>query len=293
MRINRRDFFRTSSLLGFATISGSYRPFLLYGEAKKFLPDIGVCTDISNTEILAAAGYSFIEEAVRNFLVPSENEAAFDEKMALLKKSKLPVDACNNFIAGSMKCVGPSAVHENILQFTETAFRRAKIAGVKTIVFGSGGSRSIPAGFSREEARSQFIDLCKKMSLQAEKYNVVISLEPLNKGECNFINSVSEGGEIVKEVNNRSFRMLADLYHMLRDNESPDSIIRYGDLLYHTHIAENKGRFAPGVNNEDFIPYFKALKQIKYKGRMSIECNWTSMKDQAAPALQYMRSQAG
>jgi sugar phosphate isomerase/epimerase len=291
--MKRRDFIRNSSLLGSVTIFGSYRQFLLYGEAKKFLENIGVCTDISNNEMLAAAGYSFIEEAVRNFLVPADNKAAFEEKMVLLKKSKLPVDACNNFIAGNMKCVGPSAVPDNILQFTETAFRRAKIAGLKTIVFGSGGSRSIPAGFSAGEARSQFIELCKKMSLQAEKYNVVISLEPLNKGECNFINSVSEGGEIVKEVNHHNFRLLADLYHMLRDNESPDSIIRYGDMLYHTHIAENKGRFAPGVNNEDFTPYFKALRKIKYKGRMSIECNWTSMKDQAGPALAYMRSQMG
>lgn len=291
MKLSRRVFIRTSSIAGTSVLLGSYGQLPVLGEARKFLENIGVCTDLSNNELLSSAGYTFIEEAVRNFLVPDEDETVFLAKMALLKQSKLPVEACNNFIAGSLKCVGPAADHDKILRFTETAFRRSKTAGVKTIVFGSGGSRSIPTGFSKDEAREQFTDLCKKMSTQAEKYDVVISLEPLNSGECNFINSVAEGAEIVKTVNHRNFRLLADIYHMLRENESPDNIIKYGDLLYHTHIAENKGRSAPGVNREDFTPYFKALKKIKYRGRLSVECKWEKIADQAGPALQFIRNQ--
>lgn len=293
MKISRRDFIRNSSITGTAALFVSYGQFLVFSEARKFLENIGVCTDLSNNEFLSAAGYTFIEEAVRNFLVPDEDESVFLAKMALLKQSKLPVETCNNFIAGSLKCVGPAVDQDKILRFTETAFRRSKAARVKTIVFGSGGSRNIPTGFSRDEAKEQFTDLCKKMSYQAERYDVVISLEPLNRGECNFINSVEEGAEIVKEVNHGNFRLLADIYHMLRENESPDNIIKYGDLLCHTHIAENKGRSAPGVNKEDFTPYFKALKKIKYRGRMSVECKWENIADQAGPALQFMRNQLG
>jgi sugar phosphate isomerase/epimerase len=291
MNNTRRDFLKYSAVLGAGVI---FRPFNSYAialEASKFLDRIGVCTGISNNGLLASAGYSYVEEATRNFLIPAEDETAFQAKLALLKESKLPVEACNNFIAGNLKSVGPAAVHDEILKFVETAFRRAEITGVKTIVFGSGGSRAIPEGFSRDEAREQFISLCKKMAPIAGKYNVVISLEPLNKGECNFVNSVAEGGEIVKAVNHKNFRLLADLYHMLRDNESPDSIVKYGDLLYHTHIAENTGRAATGVNKEDFTQYFKALKKISYKGRMSIECNWKDLGEQAAPALHEMKRQ--
>jgi sugar phosphate isomerase/epimerase len=68
-------------------------------------------------------------------------------------------------------------------------------------------------------------------------------------------------------------------------------IIEYGNLLHHTHIAENNGRFVPGVNNEDFTAYFKALKKINYCDRMSVECIWKNSAEQAAPALQAMRSQ--
>ena len=244
-----------------------------------------------NNGILAAAGYSFVEENVRGFLVPAEPDSAFEPKLALLKESRLPMEACNSFLPGNLKCVGISLMHEEILKFGETAFRRAQMAGVKTVVFGSGGARAIPEGFSREEAKKQFISLCKQLAPFAKKYDVVISLEPLNTKECNFINSVAEGGEIVQAVNHESFRLLADIYHMLMENESPSNLTKYGHLLYHTHIAEKTGRSAPGVNNEDFTPYFKALREAKYEGRMAIECSWKNLEEQAQAALSAMRKQ--
>jgi sugar phosphate isomerase/epimerase len=291
MNRSRRDFIRFSAIAGTGILLRPFNTFGLTSEAGKFLEKIGISTGIANNGILASAGYSFVEENVRNFLVPTEADSVFELKLALLKDSKLPVEACNSFLPGNLKCVGPAPLHEDILKFGETAFRRAQMAGVKTIVFGSGGARAIPEGFSRDEAKQQFISLCKQLAPFAKKYNVVISLEPLNTTECNFINSVAEGGEIVKAVNHESFRLLADIYHMLKDNESPANITKYGDLLYHTHIAEKTGRTAPGVNNEYFTPYFKALKDVKYEGRMAIECSWKNLGEQAGNALKVMRSQ--
>jgi sugar phosphate isomerase/epimerase len=291
MQTSRRDFLRLSVISGSALFLRPFNAFGVASEAGKFLERIGISTSVSNNAILAASGYSFLEESVRGFLVPAEPEYVFEQKLLLLKESKIPVEASNSFLPGNLKCVGPSPNHEEILKFGETAFRRAQMAGMKTIVFGSGGARSIPDGFSREKAKNQFISLCSQLAPVAKKYNVVISLEPLNTKECNFINSVAEGGDIVKAVNHENFRMLADIYHMLMEDESPFNITKYGDLLYHTHIAEKKDRSAPGVNNEDFTPYFKALKDVRYEGRMSIECTWKNLEEQAAEALSFMRSQ--
>jgi sugar phosphate isomerase/epimerase len=291
MNTSRRDFIKYSAVLGTGILLKPFNSFELYGEAAKFLTNIGVSTGLANNAILFSAGYSFVEENVKNFLAPLEDETVFQAKLALLKESKLPVEACNSFLPGNLKCVGTAPLHDDILKFAETAFRRAQLAGVKTIVFGSGGARSIPEGFSKEEAKNQFIALCKKLAPVAKKYNVVISLEPLNTKECNFINSVAEGGEIVKAVNHKNFRLLADFYHMLREKETPENLKTYGKLLYHTHIAENIGRTPPGVNKEDFTPYFKALKDSGYKGRMAIECSWKNLGEQAAPALAEMKRQ--
>jgi len=291
MKPSRRDFIRLSAIVGTGFLFTPSKSFGLASEAGKFLEKLGISTSITNNGILALAGYSFVEENVRGFLVPSEPDSVFEEKLALLKASKLPVEACNSFLPGNLKCVGPAPAHEEILKYAEIAFRRAQMAGVKTIVFGSGGARRVPENFSREEAKNQFISLCKQLAPYAKKYDVVISLEPLNTRECNLINSVAEGGEIVEAVNHKSIRLLADVYHMLMENESPSNITKYGHLLYHTHIAEKTGRTSPGVNNDDFRPYFKALKDVKYDGRMAIECSWKNMEVQASDAIKVMRSQ--
>lgn len=253
--------------------------------------EIGICTNFSNSEMMKTMGYSYVEESTGRFLAPTKSEAEFDSILQEAKQAALPIKACNSFIPGNLKSVGPEAVHVNILNYMETAFRRAKKAGVEIIVFGSGGSRSIHEGFSREEARKQFIDLCSKMAPIAKKYDVTVVLEPLNSNECNFINSVAEGGEIVQDVNHPNFRLLADIYHMKVDGEGPGNIVRYGKLIKHVHIAEKQDRAVPGTYNEDFSPYFDALKKINYKGRISIEARWKDLKTEAPVAIEVIKQQ--
>ncbi len=256
-----------------------------------FLTEIGVCTSISNAGMLAEHGYRFIEESVGRFLMPTNSEEEFNEMLQQAQNAAIPVKVCNSFIPGSMKSVGPDAVHSEILKYMETAFRRAQKAGVEYIVFGSGGSRNIPEGFSRDEASRQFISLCSQMAPIAARFDVVVVLEPLNTKESNFINSVLEGGEIVEEIDHPNFRLLADIYHMLMDGEGPESIEKYGHLIHHTHIAEKEGRAAPGTHNEDFTAYFKALKNAGYKGMLSFECRWEDMEAQALLAIETIKNQ--
>jgi sugar phosphate isomerase/epimerase len=260
-------------------------------EMDNFKPELGVCTSLTNAEMLSTHGFSFIEESVGNFLMPLKSEEEFNEKLELALQLPIPVRACNSFIPGNLKSVGPNAVHDEILQYVETAFRRARMAGIEIIVFGSGGSRLIPEGFSREEARRQFIELGKAIGPVAARYNIVVALEPLNSSEVNFINSVLEGGAIVEEIDHPNFLLLADIYHMLKEKEGPESILKYGHLIKHVHVAEHEGRAAPGTHNEDLSEYYKALKQVGYKGRISIEGRWEDMGLQAPKAIKTIRQQ--
>lgn len=253
--------------------------------------EIGICTNFSNAAIMLPLGYTYVEEGVRRFLVPADTEEKFNNLLEEATHSPLPVKACNSFIPGDLKSVGTEAVHSEILTFAETAFRRARKAGVEIIVFGSGGSRSIPDGFSRDEALRQFIDLSRKMASIAAKYKITVVLEPLNASECNFINSVAEGGEIVRQINHPNFQLLADIFHMSVENESPENIVTYGKLIKHVHIAEKQDRAVPGTHEQDFSPYFHALRKINYKGRISIEARWNDMETQAPKAIETIRKQ--
>lgn len=256
-----------------------------------FAPPIGVCTSVKNHEVLRKAGCSYIEESVQRFLVPTENEERFLQNYRESEKSGLPVYACNGFLPGRLKSVGPDAAHHEILAYAETAFRRANKAGVRIIVFGSGGSRGIPEGFDAEQAEEQFVKLLKKMGPIARKYNVIVVIEPLNRAECNFINTVAEGADVVRRVGHPNIKLLADFYHMSREGERPEAMMDAGGLLEHCHIAEKERRTPPGVAGDDFTGYFRALKEINYTGRISVECRWDNLAQQLPRAVANLRQQ--
>jgi sugar phosphate isomerase/epimerase len=290
-RINITKVFILMLLFLAVIFSGCLEEQKGFSEKYDFSPSIGVCTSMENSHKLKAIGYTYIEESVGRLLMPQASEEKFEKKYAEFRKSALPVEACNSFIPGSLKSVGPDAVHDEVLAYAETAFRRAERIGVKRIVFGSGGSRGIPKGFDRTKAKEQFVELLKKMGPIAGKYDVIVCIEPLNSKECNFINSVGEGAQIAKLVNHPNIKLLADMYHMARENEPPSAIVKAGPLLYHCHIAENENRWFPGKNREDLTGYLAALKQIGYDGRISIECKWDKFEEELPVAFAYMNEQ--
>jgi sugar phosphate isomerase/epimerase len=256
-----------------------------------FSPRLGVCTSSVHAAVLKAAGCDYVEESVQGFLIPQEPESKFREKVRGLEGSPLPVLACNSFLPGSLKSVGPEARPEAIASYAETAFRRAREAGVRTVVFGSGASRAIPDGFDRAEARRQFVGLLKCLGPIARRYEVVIAIEPLNRDETNFINTVAEGAAIVREADHPSVRLLADIYHMLRENEGPDALVAAGPLLRHVHLAERERRTPPGAAGDDFTPYLRALRRIRYPGGLSLECRWDDIANELAGAIAALRAQ--
>ena len=251
----------------------------------------GVCTSVDNAQKLKDAGYDYLEAGVQKFLVPQADDAEFQKNLAAAKAGPLPVYACNSFIPAELKCVGPEANPTGVIAYAKTALERAKQAGVKRIVFGSGKARAIPEGFDRAKARQQFVDILKQMGPLAGQNDVIVIIEPLNTKETNFINSVAEGTEIAKEANHPNICVLADFYHMALENESPDSIRQAGAMLKHCHIAEKENRLAPGTTDYDFTPYFKALKDIGYQGGISIEGRWNDFDTQLAGAIKTMQSQ--
>ena len=263
----------------------------LSASCKSNEPTFGVCTTVSQYPVVHQAGYTYVEPAVREFLVPDKDDAAFLENLAEQQRLNAKIVSCVVFIPAQMKITGTETKHDDILDWAETAFSRAQKAGIPHIVLGSGGARRVPDDFSKDEATQQFVALCKRLGPVAQKYGVTVVVEPLNTGETNFINSLKDGAEIVEAVNHPNIQLLCDIYHMLKENEPASEIVRYGKYLKHCHIAEKEDRAAPGTGGEDFTEYFKALKQIKYTGCISIEGRFDDFNTRVVSALKYMQEQ--
>jgi len=247
---------------------------------------------------IAAAGYDYSEANVGLFFIPDQDDAAWaKQKEKILALGGAPYIAANGFIPWQLKITGPEGTTKvpEALAYAERACRRADEVGVKYIVFGSGGARKIPDGFDPAENRRQFVAFCQALAARIADCRVTIVLEPLNSKECNFLNSVSEGADLVDEIASPRVQLLADFYHMAQDKESPDSILKAGKRLRHVHIAMPVTRSYPGDGEGTLKPYFDALKKIGYRGIVSAECGWGgpgTIEEKLAVALKTAREWA-
>lgn len=256
------------------------------------LPELGVIQSIKKDSIMYAVGYQYLEESVANSFSPRNvNEKQFAENLVRFRNSKLQLYSCNVFIPGTLKLVGPAVNERAVLGFVDTVFSRCKSAGVTLVVLGSGEARRIPLGYDSVKASKEFIMLVRKMAELASGYGITIAIENLNYKETNFVLSIRQAMDIVKAVNHPSFRLTADIYHMLMENEPPEVLAQTGSLLVHCHIAEKIDRAYPGKTGVDFRPYFKAMKKVNYHGKIMIECRWDDFDKEAGRARRYLLQQ--
>jgi sugar phosphate isomerase/epimerase len=253
---------------------------------------LGSCGSMGKAEMLKAAGGAYVEESVQGLLIPEKDAGAFAGKVAAIAACALPVKCCNGFLPGSLKSVGPMAAHDAILAYAATAFARAKQVGIETVTFGSGASRQIPDGFPPEQALDQFAELLRKMGPLAAAQGVVVSVEPLRKAECNFLNRIGEVAVAVSRANHPSVGITADLYHMVIGGDTGDDLEKALPLLRHFHIAEKATRSIPGAAGDDFRPFFRVLAKHAWKGRMSIEANGAGGEAAYRAGFDYLRAQA-
>ncbi|MBR0143184.1 MAG: sugar phosphate isomerase/epimerase [Clostridia bacterium] len=252
---------------------------------------IGVCTGFENLEKAAAFGFDYIEVGVGSVAGLSDEE--YSALKSRMEEAPIKVEAANVMLPGSIKLTGDEADHEKMRQYLEKAYARLSGIGCQTVVFGSGGARNIPEGFDRGEAMKQLLAASCIIGDTAQKYGITIALEPLCRKECNVINSVSEGGELVEKVKHPSFCLLADYYHIGMEGEDFDGILRYGKYLRHTHIAHPVVRSVPAEGDGGrYEGFFAALKEIGYSARVSIEARVNDFDKEMPEALVYLKKLA-
>ena len=288
---SRREFLRGltagSLALGLGSLPGACR-----GAAPGSCHfDIGVCTSASNWEVIHKAGCAYVEESVGKLLNPALSDAEFARFAEAFIAKGIPVRACNGFLPGEMKLVGPAARHDDAVTFAGQALRRAKRLGVQIVVLGSGGARKVPEGFDQAKAEEQFVQVVGRIGQAAEAARVTVAMESLNRSETNFGNSLRECLRLINAINHPRVRLTADIYHMLREDEGPDALTEAGVKVVHCHLAEKAERRPPGTAGEDFKPYLRALKKVGFRGGISLECRWQNFVEEIGPAVAALKEQ--
>jgi sugar phosphate isomerase/epimerase len=253
---------------------------------------LGLCAHPADLSGFKEMPFDFIEGHVQNFLIPELPDSAFASHVTAVHSSPRPLPAANCFLPAGLKVTGPTVDHARLTRYAETAFKRAQAVGMSTIVFGSAGARQVPEGWPINRGFEQYVEALTLLAPIGQRFGITIVVEPLNRGECNLVNTIDEGAEAVRRCNHPQVRLLVDLFHMLRNDETPDAIERHAELVVHSHVAENKDRAQPGIHGDDFRPFLRALRRATLCQRLTLECVWVGdMHSAAAPTLVILRRQ--
>ncbi len=251
---------------------------------------IGICGGLEAASAAWSAGADYLEVSVQGFLdAANEDAALFEANLAAAAGQRPLVRRANLFLPAKLPCVGPAADEAALLAYAERAFARAQRAGIGCIVFGSGGARTVPPGVSVASARGQFITLLQNLAPLAQRASITLVVEPLNTRECNFVNTLAEGAEIVEACGQPAVGLLADTYHMGFSGERPDAVRRFGNFLRHFHVAEYPSRRYPGADGQSYVGWFEALREVGYSGGVSVECRWGDLIPEAGLAVANLR----
>jgi D-psicose/D-tagatose/L-ribulose 3-epimerase len=111
----------------------------------------------------------------------------------------------------------------------------------------------------------------KMLCQHAERKGRQICLEPLNRFETDFINTVDQALKMVKEVGSPALKLHLDTFHMnIEEKDQPKAIRKAGRLLAHLHAC-GSDRGTPGGDHIDWDGIAQALKAVKYDADVVIE----------------------
>jgi sugar phosphate isomerase/epimerase len=219
----------------------------------------------------AEVGFDGLVASVGSHLVPQADDATFAERLNAIRALPLPVVGCNSFLPGNLRVTGPDADHTAIERYAAVVFARAERAGVSRIVFGSADARRVPDGYSMDRASEQFASLLRRLAPRAADHGITLLPETLNRKECNFLTRMREILPIIASVDHPAVRLTADLYHMRVEGDGPQDLAKALPWLAHVEIAEVARRTAPGIEGDDFRPFFAILKAHGWRGPLNVE----------------------
>ncbi|MBR4766347.1 MAG: sugar phosphate isomerase/epimerase, partial [Clostridia bacterium] len=193
----------------------------------------------------------------------------------------------NCFLPGSLKVTGPQLDYDALREYIEKGISRGKPLGLEKVVFGSSGARNVPDGWSYEEAYRQIVYFLKEIAAPiAEKYGVIITIEPLRKTDSNIVNSAPEGAALASQADSDSIKCLVDFYHMFEAGDDCETVRKLTGAIKHAHIAEPVSRHYP--RKDDGADYKSFIVSLESAGceTCSVEASTDNFERDCAPAFE-------
>jgi D-psicose/D-tagatose/L-ribulose 3-epimerase len=230
-------------------------------------------------------GFDYIEICI-------EDPATIDTKAIRARLDQAGINAliCGAFGPDRDISSDDANVRAGALQYIKTCIDIASELGSPLVsgpMYSATGKTRL---LSTAEKKQQWDWAIENMRLAAEyaaDRGIKLAVEPLNRFETDFINTVEQGLELFSKIGKDNVGFLIDTFHMnLEEKDIPDAIRRAGKKVFNFHSCEND-RGTPGTGHIPWQEVSIALRDIGYDGPVVIESFTTEIKEIARAVSQW------
>ncbi|MGD0537421.1 MAG: sugar phosphate isomerase/epimerase [Verrucomicrobiota bacterium] len=214
-------------------------------------------------------GFETVEIAIED---PSHIDPAF---------VKAELDKAGLVCGSACACLGPDRdlrgtpeAQKNAMDYMKAVMDQMVVLGCPSLIgpvySAVGRAEAVPPDEYKKQWKTVVKNL-KTLCKYAQKRGLQICMEPLNRFETDFINTIDQALKMIKDVGSPVLKLHYDTFHLnIEEKNQPDAVKRCGKLLAHFHAC-GCDRGTPGNDHIDWDGIAKALKQIKYDGDVVIE----------------------
>lgn len=129
----------------------------------------------------------------------------------------------------------------------------------------------IPPDADRGQALEWLLAGLAHLSRRARELGVRIVIEPVNRYESNWLNTVGEVMDLIHRLDVDNVGVLPDTFHMnIEEHDIGDALAEARPRLWHVHVADSNRR-APGAGHIQFGEIIARLRAIGYGETVSAE----------------------
>lgn len=217
----------------------------------------------------AALGYDGVELNIRD-----TSDQPLDEIIKAAKEHALDITALGtgqSYLRDGLSILSPDkTVRDRLIERLRLHIDFGARTGAKLILGGVFGKLEGNADDRKKEydgARETVHSLAE----YAQRCAVEIVIEPINRYETNFLNTIDQALAFISNVGCTGVKVLPDTFHMNIEEQDPwMALISAGAMVGHVHVADSN-RMSPGSGHVDFPGLFTALRSINYSGYISGE----------------------
>lgn len=131
---------------------------------------------------------------------------------------------------------------------------------------------------------SRLVDAYREIVPALDAHGVSIGIEPLNRFETSFINTVDDGLALCDAIGHPRVGLLFDTFHTnIEEKDVPSALRRAARHLKYIHASEND-RGTPGTGHVDWAGVLATIREIGYDGWITIESFGFSLGDLSVAA---------